>query len=283
MTSTSSPVAAIDIGSNAVRMLVGDRDGRATSVHLFVRVPLGLGREVYGGDKTISPAAQRRLTDALDGLQKIARSMNASPCRAIATAAIRDCRNRKQVLANIRRLAGVTIHVLDGDEEASLIGLFVARQFPPRATVLNIDTGGGSTDCAVIKSRKMLAHATFSVGTARSGGGSAAEKTKMTSWLQQWRDKNPILAASGGSARKMEEICGDITPARLNSFLRRAESMTAAQRARVFDLAPDRARNIVPAARIGKLVLRACGASKIQTISGGLGEAVLETLLADKR
>lgn len=283
MTSGASPAAAIDIGSNAVRMLIGAKDGRAISVHLFIRVPLALGREVYGGDSTISSAIQQRLTDALEGLQKIARSMHASPCQAVATAAVRDCKNRKQVLSNIRRRAGLTVNVLNGDEEASLIGVFVARQFPPRTTVLNIDTGGGSTDCAVIKNRKMFARATFSVGTARAGGGSVLEKNKMTSWLKQWQNEKPILAASGGSARKMEEVCGDITSARLSSFIRRAEGMTVARRAREFELTPDRARNIVPAARIGKLVLRACGATKMETIRGGLGEAVLESMLIAKR
>ena len=275
------PQALIDIGSNAARMLVGALENGNFTAHLFTRVPLGLGRETYGANRTVAPAAQKKLIAALSGLQKIAEAMDAKTCKAVATAAVRDCKNRRALLANIRRQTGLEVRVLSGAEEAAIVGAFAARQFPAAAAVLNADTGGGSTDCAVSVRGEIAAHETFSIGTARKNGGTAAEKTKMAAWLKHHCGGNTAAAASGGSARKLEEICGEITLANLAKFLRRAEKMGAPEQAEVFGLTPDRARNIAPAARIAQIILRAGGAKKLHTINGGLGEAVLRRMLAE--
>ena len=269
--------ALIDVGSNAARLLVGALENGVFVKHLFIRAPVGLGRACYGG--TGAAAAQKRLISALSGLRQIAEAMEARRCAAVATAAVRDSPGRRRLLENIRKQAGLTVQVLDGAEEAAIIGAFAARQFPSFRSVLNADTGGGSTDCALVIKGEVAAHATFAVGTARKNGGAAAEKNKMAAWLNNVRADAAVI--SGGGARKMEEICGEITEANLAKFLRRAEKTPAAKRVKMFGLTPDRARTILPAARIARLVLRACGAGKLRTIEGGLGEAVLTQMLAD--
>ncbi len=282
LTQTTAPLmAVIDIGSNAVRMLAGARDGGVFVCHLFTRVPLALGRETYGADKRVPAAAQQKLTAALRGLQNIAEAIGVLQCRAIATAALRDCGNRREVLANIRRRAGITIQILSGEEEAALAGAFAARQFSTVA-VLNADAGGGSTDCAVIARGKLAARATFQLGTTRKNGGAAAEKNKMAAWLKRHCGDNITAAASGGSARKLAEACGEITATNLKKFIRRAEPMNETMLAETFKLTPDRARNIVMAAHLHLLILQNSGAKKMQTINGGLGQAVLMEMLEGK-
>ena len=275
---TAAPLAVIDIGSNAVRMLVGARENKIIARHLFTRVPMELGRESYGANNIIAPPLQTRLIAALQGLQKIAEAMQVSRCNAVATAAVRDCKNQRQLLANIRRRTGLDIHVLGGDEEAEIIGEFVARQFVAN-NVLNADTGGGSTDCALITDGKIVTRATFAVGTARRNGGAAAAKHQLTTWLNAHKRTNMIVAASGGSARKMEAICGKITAARLEKLIQQAIKIPVARRAAVFALTPDRARAIVPAARIAQMILNAVGARQMRSIDGGLGEAILTKIL----
>ncbi|MBE8158599.1 MAG: hypothetical protein HAW59_04320, partial [Betaproteobacteria bacterium] len=99
--------AVIDIGSNATRLLVGALENGNFVSHLFVRVPVALGRDSYGAKKTIAAAAQKKLIAALSGLQKIAAAMDAETCVAAATAAVRDCQNRRAVLAEGEMFAAV--------------------------------------------------------------------------------------------------------------------------------------------------------------------------------
>lgn len=279
----SPPMAAVDIGSNATRMLIGRTNGGGFSRLLFTRVPLALGRDSYGAKNIISAPAQKRLAAALLGLQKIAEAMEVKRIKFVATAAVRDCKNKTRLLANIRRRAGADIEILDGDDEAEIIGAFIARQFPAARAVLNADTGGGSTDCAVIKDGIVAARATFNIGTARPRDGAAKEKNRMRTWLKQNCGEDVTAASSGGGARKLESLCGEISGRALSQFLSRAEKMNDDRRARAYNLTPDRARNIVPAARIAKLILESLhpGARKLHTINGGLGEAVLVNMLAE--
>lgn len=265
-------------------MLIGRLNDNGVFVrHLFTRVPLSLGTDSYGCECVIAPPTQKRLATALQGLQKIAEAMQATQCHAIATAAIRDCRNRRQLINIIHRRTGIKITVLSGNEEAALIGTFVARQFPQAATVLNADSGGGSTDCAIIKHGQLIANATFSIGTARLRSGTRAEKNRMHKWLAAHCNGKTTAVASGGGARKLAALCGSLSGGKLARFLAQAESMTVAERSTRFDLTPDRARNIVLAAHICRDILQASGSRRLHTINGGLGEAVLTARLAGRQ
>ena len=273
-------MAVLDIGSNATRMLVGEMNDDGIFVrHLFTRVPIALGLYSYSDSGIIPLEARRRLIFAVQGLQKIAAAMQVSKLRAIATAAIRDCPNQQQVIAAVHRRTDVDIKVLSGSDEAALVGTFVARQFLPTDTVLNADAGGGSTDCAIIQRGKIIAQATFALGATRKNGGSHREKKKIAVWLKKHCPPNIIAVASGGGARKLSELCDGISEKKLNTFLQSAMPLSAAQRAIQFNLTPDRARNIIPAAQICQHILTACGAKKMHTINGGLGEAVLVRML----
>lgn len=279
----SGTAAAIDIGTNAVRLLIGSLDSSGKiAKHLFTRVPLGLGRASYGSERIIGGEDLRRLCDALDGLKKIAHAMDVKNIRAVATAAVRESRNLDEVLIRVEERAGVKMEILSGRDEAVLVGEFVAAQFRNVRSVLNADTGGGSTDFALAEDGKIADQdfATFKIGTAREGGGNDQEKEKMRNWLIERRARIGITAASGGGMRKIAKACDNaVTPDSISDFINRAEPMSDEERATAYGLPPDRARNIIPAARICRMIMDAAGAEKLNTVQGGLGEAVLSKML----
>ncbi|WOV90260.1 MAG: hypothetical protein R1F54_06810 [Candidatus Zeuxoniibacter abyssi] len=275
--SAQSRYAVVDIGSNATRLLVATFDGDKMMEEMFTRVPL---RPMEGVAGKISPAAEKNLLKVLSGLRLLIESLKPKSWQAVATAALRDCKNRDALLDKIHRLAGVSVRVLSGREEAETVGRFVAAQFSPKRTLLNVDCGGGSTDCAIVANGKVAAAETFTVGTARPDCGGAAEKTRLTKWLRQntARRKNIIVAGSGGSVRKLGEICGGIGDISLAKQQKRLLALSVSERAIKFNLTLDRAFSIIPAIEIYRLVLAATNAKSLEVVTGGLAAAVMNEM-----
>ena len=270
-------IAAVDAGSNATRLLLGEcRADGAFVEEMFLRVPLRLGGGVWTAHKT------NQLADILRAYRILIKAAAPDKWLAVATAALRECPNRREVLAVIKRRSGVTLRVLGGREEATLVGRFVASAFAGR-TVLNMDTGGGSTDCALVKNDKVLAAESFLVGTARRIG--AREHRRMHLWLQTIAAdyRNIVLAGSGGSVRALEKMCGGINKQSLAKWLPQVAAMKPGIRAQRFGLAADRAASVVPAMRIYLAALDATGAPRLHTIAGGLCQAVIANIAAAQK
>lgn len=271
-------VAAVDAGSNAVRLLLGECRGDGAFVEeMFLRVPLRAGDDKKGGDigDIWSAKKIRKLADTLRAYRIIIQSAAPDDWQAVATAALRECQNRDEVLSKVRRVSGITLRVLDGREEAALAGRFVASSFSGKV-VLNMDTGGGSTDCALVKKGEVLAAESFMLGTARRM--SASENRRMQSWLHQQSSahKNIVLTGSGGSVRALEKMCGgNINLQSLTKLLPLVAKMPPPARARRFGLAADRAKSVVPAMRIYISALKSTTAPRLHTIAGGLCQAVI--------
>jgi exopolyphosphatase/guanosine-5'-triphosphate,3'-diphosphate pyrophosphatase len=274
-------MAVVDMGSNAARLLVGELNEKQNIIqHSFIRVPIALGRYSYGKDGNVPEAAQAVMIDTLNGLRLLARSMKASHCRVVATAAVRDCENRQALQSVAFKQTGLRIEVLNGAEEAAIVGAFVSRKFSRASTVLNVDAGGGSTDCSIIVDGKIIVAASFDVGTARPRCGTVVEKKRLAVWLRRHTAERKLTAvASGGGARSLVDICGSITDDKLAYFIMAAQKMTPSKRATTFNLTLDKAHKIVSAARICQHVLQAVGVMELKTIQGGLGEAVLTEML----
>ena len=270
-------MAVIDIGSIAARLIIGTIKNRQFVSHLFTRVPLSLGADSYQ-NHVITLPTQKRLIMALDGLHKIAQSMQVSRCQVVATAAIRDCANQKQLLSRVRRQIGINIQVLDSHQEATFVGKFVARQFPKSKSLISIDTGGGSADCAHIRGGDIIETATFNIGATRKNGGAAAAKTKMKTWLSQQCGDKTTVTVSGGGMRKIAEHCRPFNIDKLNQFTAQARGMSVQERIYHFDLTPDRARVIIIGAQIAQLILQASDTRVLHTVKGGLGEAILTAM-----
>ncbi|MGI9338561.1 MAG: hypothetical protein ACR2P4_08645 [Gammaproteobacteria bacterium] len=271
-------VAAVDAGSNATRLLLGEWQGGGVFVEeMFLRVPLRLGGD---GGGVWSAQKIRKLAMILRAYGIILKAAAPDDWQAVATAALRECDNRREVLASVKRISGIRLRVLSGREEAELAGRFVASSFAGRL-VLNMDTGGGSTDCAVVKKGKVLAAESFDIGTARRTG--ARAKAQMQLWLRQQAamHKNIVLTGSGGSVRALEKMCGGtIDKKALTKLLPVVAKMTPSLRARRFGLAADRAASVVPAMRIYLCALESTNAPRLHAIAGGLCQAVITDIAA---
>lgn len=272
--------AVIDIGSNATRLLIGlvDEEGKFFR-EIFTRMPLALGGGTYDAARRIRAEKSRRLQQTISAMLLFMDAMRpVAARRVVATAALRDAANRAAVVAAVKRRCGIAVDILSGMEEAEIIGQFVAMQFSG-ASVLNIDVGGGSTDCALLENGVSARADSFAVGTARAGGGDAAEKTRLRRWLAQARRDKPLISGSGGSVRALNKICGKISSPQLATWRKKLTKMTPLQISERYGLSPDRAANIIAAVKIYQLILKDGGI--MRPVSGGLAEAALQKLAAE--
>ncbi|HEX2996369.1 MAG TPA: hypothetical protein VHP14_16205, partial [Anaerolineales bacterium] len=177
-------VAAIDVGSNAMRMVVGvvDESWRVSTLE-SVRLPIRLGQDVFSKgfleEKTI-----QQTEDAFLRFKHVARSFDVQRLRAVATSAVREARNRDLLLDRILRASGIEIEVISGEEEARLIHLAVIRELKlkdKRSTIashapgggpvdkptLLVDIGGGSVEVTIFTGRNIISTDSYGMGTVR--------------------------------------------------------------------------------------------------------------------
>ncbi len=276
MPSTKPPrYAVIDIGSNATRLLLATYDGDKMIEEMFIRVPLRPMNNTFG---KVSKSGEQNLIKVLHGLRLLIESQKTDIWQAVATAALRDSKNREALLKNIKRCAGVPIRILSGQEEAETIGRFVATQFSPDSVILNIDCGGGSTDCALMINGKVAAVETFMIGSARPDCGLAAEKERLCQWLKKNTPPRHILTGSGGSMRKLKEICGNINSRSLIQYKKHLSKLSVNQRALKYGFTPDRAVSVMPAIEIYLLVLSATKSECLEAVGGGLASAIMNDI-----
>lgn len=274
--------AVVDIGSNAVRLNMGLvlPDGSFLS-ETFTRIPLSLGRSSFSQQAVIRKPVQRRLVLALGGMRGLIRSMAPVAWRAVATAALRNARNGGEVVQFVRQECGVRIQVLSGEQEAAIIGRFVAAQFPAHRRLLNVDVGGGSSDCAIIDSGLVVAAETFAIGTVRAGGGEDAEKKRMQAWLAAHYPAGAVVCGSGGNVRSLVASQQALDARALQRWARAVAQATPVQIATQYGMSADHAARLDTTIAIYKLIFSITRAP-LHPISGGLAEAVIRDLAAKR-
>lgn len=259
---------AIDIGTNAARLLVGEVTHEGD--HAFVkkisytRIPLRLGEDVFEKGK-ISTKKLDNFVKTIEAFKLISEIFNVKKLRACATSAMRDAKNRKQVLEAILDKTGVEIEVISGDEEAQLIfGTFFLMDIDKSKPFLVIDVGGGSTEISVFENGERVASKSFELGTLRL----LKEKTNDHIWedVNEWIEKNVdltvphIVYATGGNINKVHKMLGaqqdeTVTLNRMNLLRNKLNKLTLEQRIDLYQLKPDRADVIIPAMDIYAFIL----------------------------
>ena len=163
---------AIDIGSNAVRLLIStviEREGMDTLFKKtsLVRVPVRLGEDVFTHQK-ISEANALRLRDTMQAFKLLMDAHKVSKSRACATSAMREAQNGTEVAQMIKKQTGVKIHIIDGNDEATIIASTDIRNLiVADKTFLYVDVGGGSTEFTIFSNGKTFASKSFKLGTVR--------------------------------------------------------------------------------------------------------------------
>ncbi|MDA3818867.1 MAG: exopolyphosphatase [Candidatus Delongbacteria bacterium] len=256
-------VAAIDIGSNAGRLLITtvyERFGRPfTDKATITRVPLRLGLDVFEKGY-ISEAKIQKIIKTIRAYQLLIDVYEPVMSRACATAAMREADNKNDVLKRIHDACGIDLEIIDGIEEAKIISKATNANFQlVYDDTLFIDVGGGSTEISYFSDGAFVKSKSFPIGTIRL----LLDKVHSTDWydMKQWikstRENNGEVncICSGGNINKLTKLYGDIdkhsiSKEQLDKAYKKLKPLSLEERINDIGLRPDRADVIVPAAEI---------------------------------
>lgn len=288
-------LAAIDIGSNAARLLITEASpnsqGRMdfTKVNL-VRVPLRLGFDVFSNG-AISEKRAGHLLSTIQAYKLLLEVYEVKHLKACATSAMRDASNSTEILHKVKHLTGIDIKVISGQEEASyLFESHVAEQMDKSRSYMYIDVGGGSTEVTLFNNNAMVYEESFNIGTIRL----LQKQVKDEQW-QYMKDKikqnikgvNPVIAiGSGGNINKIFSLSKrkegkPLTLDILKDYYKEFSNFTVEERIHLYNLREDRADVIVPALQIYVNIMRWADATEIYVPKIGLADGLIQSLYAE--
>lgn len=277
---------AIDIGTNAARLLVGEicQEGNHSYVKKisYTRIPLRLGENVFDSG-LISSKKEADFTKAIQAFRLISEIFEVKQLRACATSAMREAKNGKAVIDAIFDKTGVQIEIISGEEEARLIfGTFFLLDFDKKSPFLVIDVGGGSTEISVFEAGERVASKSFELGTIRLLKGKTDSKIwkELKSWLDKNVDPNEHqVFATGGNINKVHKMIGtnpaEIQLSKMVKLRKELETMSLDEREDQFQLKPDRADVIVPACEIYEFILKSLKVKKFFVPKIGLSDGMI--------
>jgi exopolyphosphatase/guanosine-5'-triphosphate,3'-diphosphate pyrophosphatase len=285
-------LAAIDIGSNAARLLISDvlhdENGKVvfSKVNL-VRVPLRLGLDVFSEGK-ISPRRTAMILQTMLAYKHLLQVYDVQYLKACATSAMRDASNAAEVLRKIRQETGIDIEVISGGEEASLIyENHIAEELDADQNYLYIDVGGGSTETTCFYRNKVAFKHSFNIGTIRLMKGMIEEKhwEEMKDAIKKNLKGVTNIAAigSGGNINKVFSLSKkkDGKPLSLESlrdYYKELSSFSMQERMLRYNLREDRADVIVHALQIYINIMRWANAELIYVPKIGLADGLVQHL-----
>ena len=282
--------AAIDIGSNAVRLLIKeirmDEEGVHSDKVAYTRLPIRLGEDVFVSGK-IGKSKAGQLVSAMKAFKWLIKAMDVKSWRACATSAMREAANGAEVVERIRKEADLDIEVIGGQEEADLIFLnFSISVLDKNQDYLYVDVGGGSTELTLIRQGQRMAGRSFKVGSVRLMQGQVDSSVwkSMAKWskalLGEHGVTSPMAIGTGGNINQLHKLArgtsrAPIASSRLAELHEELEGMTYSERMDRFGLKPDRADVIVPAGSIYLKVMDMVAAPAIVIPKVGLGDGMI--------
>jgi exopolyphosphatase/guanosine-5'-triphosphate,3'-diphosphate pyrophosphatase len=293
-------LASIDIGSNAVRLLLCQViETHPTPVFKkieLVRVPIRLGEDVFT-DRKVSINKIERLVKAMKAFKLLIDVFECEGYMACATSAMRESENGKDVIARVKKEADINIEIIDGHTEAKIIYTnHIAEELSNNFHYLYIDVGGGSTELTLFGEDKIIASRSFNIGTIRL----LHDKVTKEIWddMKSWIEKNAISGkalqaiGSGGNINKIYKLAyGKETKAmsvkKIKEIADHIAEFSYEERIVKLGLNDDRADVILPAAKVFLTVMKTAGIDKIivpQTgLSDGLIHVLYEKLMTNKK
>ena len=288
--------AAIDIGTNAARLLIGEvcsNNGFSYVKKIsYTRFPLRLGEEVFE-DGIISEKKAEKFIDTIKAFKLLANVYEVKALRACATSAMREAKNGEQVRKKIKKATDVEIEVISGDEEAGLIfGTFFLLDFDKDVSFIVIDVGGGSTEVSVFENGERIAAKSFEIGTIRL----LKNKVKPTIWkdIHQWIEQHVDLDsihnifATGGNINKVHKILGAsymeaISLKKVSKLRDTLEELSIEERIDKYQLKADRADVIVPAMNIYIYIMEELKCSQMIVPKIGLSDGMIYDMYLKER
>ncbi|MGV3761951.1 Ppx/GppA phosphatase family protein [Parapedobacter sp.] len=284
--------AAIDIGSNAVRLLIADiiRNDDVVSFkkNTLVRVPLRLGDDAFI-DHRISVSKAKDLVKTMTAFRNLMDVYKVSQYLACATSAMREAANGKALLREINDV-GIDLQIIDGSEEAKIIySSHIEQHLNSNKAYLYIDVGGGSTEVSVFADAKLIASSSFNIGTIRILDNQDSDETwdDMRNWVKNHTKafKTVYGIGTGGNINKLSRLANNskedkpISFAKLKSLYEYLGSFSLKDRINVLGLNHDRADVIIPACEIFLTLMKSGRLRQIIVPRVGLADGIIQTLI----
>lgn len=288
--------AAIDIGSNAVRLLIKsvdldtDNEKKRFKKLLLLRVPLRLGFDVFERGE-ISDKKADKLKRLMQVYRDLIKIYDVKDYRACATSAMRDAKNGGDIIKKIEKLSDIKIEIIGGDEEAKIIySNHIECSKGRSGNFMYVDVGGGSTEINLMVNSELKHSYSYNIGTVRMLSGGVNDE----SWKQLAQDLKRItsglervnIVGSGGNINRLNKIINKrvikdetmLSVLDLQGLYNELEPMSESERMLEFNLKSDRADVIIPAAEIFLTVARNIGAEYIYVPQLGLSDGIIDNL-----
>lgn len=284
--------AAIDIGSNAMRLLISnivEQDGKEPQFNKssLVRVPIRLGQDVFTIGE-ISDENINRMIDAMKAFKLLMNIHKVERYKACATSAMREADNNIEIVEIIQQQADVKIDIIDGKKEAAIIASSDLKEYiSTEKTYLYVDVGGGSTEFSIFDNGKIIASKSFKNGTVRMLHNMVNEVvwTEIEKWIKiQVEPFDTItMIGSGGNINKLFKMTGKqqdkpLSYLNLNALYTMLNNMTYEQRISELALNPDRADVIIPATKIYLNAMKWSGARHLYVPKIGLSDGIVKAM-----
>ncbi|MFO7831337.1 MAG: hypothetical protein R6V18_05075 [Desulfuromonadaceae bacterium] len=279
--------AAIDVGSNAMRLMIGRIEGAEDNTQLhkeaFFRVPLRLGSDVFRLQR-LSKETQIKLMKTMEAFRNLVEVFEPVSLKACATSAMRDSVNGPDMVTAIENQTGIKLDIISGSDEADLIfSTHIRKLLDPHQAYLFIDVGGGSTELMLYSDDLVVNSHSFNIGTVRLLNDSVdpAEWDSMRSWLKtNLNDMRAIGIGSGGNINRLNRLAKKdenrvLKRPKLHEIYKKLYSMDLDERINRFRIKPDRAEVIVHAAHIYLQVMKWGNINEIKVPKFGLVDGLI--------
>ena len=289
---------AIDIGSNAIRLLISNvivKEGKEPQFKKssLVRVPIRLGADAFVTG-IISEENTIRMINAMEAFKLLMKVHNVERYKACATSAMREAKNGIEIANKILAITGVKIDIIGGKEEAAIISSTDLNELiEGDNSYLYVDVGGGSTEFTVFSGGKIVNSKSFKMGTVRLLNNKKATNKGIFEDVEKWVKKNTknlkgiSLIGSGGNINRLFKMSGrtegkPISFIYLNAQYQFLKQMSYQERISELSLNPDRADVIIPATKIYLSAMKWSRATKIYVPKIGLSDGIIKNLFYNK-
>jgi exopolyphosphatase / guanosine-5'-triphosphate,3'-diphosphate pyrophosphatase len=278
--------AAIDIGSNAIRLLICNVfEGKEQPVlkkSSLIRLPIRLGEDAFLSGE-ISERNIDRMVKAMQAFKILMEIHQVTKFKAFATSAMREAKNAAEIVKRVEKESGIFIEVIDGQKEAETIfSCHLSSKLNSKKTYLFIDVGGGSTELTVFHENKIIASHSFNIGTIRL----LKNQIKKSDWeeLKSWINKSVPSSANaigtGGNINKIyklspKKLTKPLSLEKLIELDAFLNSFTYKERVEILGLNPDRADVIVQASKVFIMILKTAAINKIIVPQIGLSDGII--------
>lgn len=281
-------LGAVDIGSNAIRLLISrvvpteDNSAQFKKVE-FIRIPLRLGDDVFSTGK-VGKEKQELFLMTMNAFKLILDVHGVKHYRACATSAMREAKNGNILVKKVEKKFDFKVDVISGERESELILKSVMSSFPEKGNFVNIDVGGGSTEITIIKDREIISAKSFKIGSVRL----KEDKVNPNVWsdMELWVKENALLKekhvalGTGGNISKLYNMAmkGSEKPMSITTLKKLYTSINNTpirDRINKLKLNPDRADVIDHAATIYLSVMEWAGVKQIYAPNGGLKDGLI--------